>query len=670
MKLSPTLSTPAKTLKAVNGQLPVEALAARFESDMPGADLDALKRFGDSLPKAIKPALKNPKKPGEEEELLGEVVSDYTEWQVAQAETGAAAAGAAGAEAAAAGAAGAEAAAAGAAGAAGAGSAIAVVSPLALTPAALLLNDGSTPNRAPELLKPAYTVYLPVNAGTGPVECSTPDETDFKDVDNTFASLKFYFVVDGQYVLTDRIFAIDEETGTVSLTNDDYDLACAKYTLTVVAFDGQAYSAPQTITVERVLPDLLEGAFGTNPDTYYSLTSMTSDETPYADNVDVDVDPSKKRITINDEVLVNGEETFNTFDILGLEKNVVWSKLYAERDGDQLRIRLRAVDDDSLNLKITINNHYSGIEKDSVTSTGHGAIEYLHFDSAGLSSYAGYALSALPSDTVDSDCDGNTFFPENGSYRIATVTAVADRGELIGTVCDDLIAGSRDVQEHLKGLSGNDLLFANGHDTLEGGAGNDLLALRGHGNKIVFAAAGIENGSDVVVGFGEDDDHHDDHHDDQCEDDDHKPNHIVLTALDGSTGDSPVQGVVNDGSFDEEVNGDAVSYTLHVDEDEVATVLTFSAGDETVQWFVNALFASPDETLPSVDIHVGENFRKYFLVEDGVGNTHLFLADAGMDSKLSLNELTHMAQFTDTSLCAFSADNVWLMPMPASPAVL
>ena len=151
-QLNPSLPVLSKNPTASN------FLPKGLPTDIQGADLEALTRFNQSLPKVVPKVLK---KPGEEEALdeLSEVVSDSPEWQMAQAEAvgagagaeaaAAAAAEAAGAGAAGSGAAGAGAAGAGAAGAAGAGAAgaVGVLSPLAFTPSLLLVNGGS--NSAP-----------------------------------------------------------------------------------------------------------------------------------------------------------------------------------------------------------------------------------------------------------------------------------------------------------------------------------------------------------------------------------------------------------------------------------------------------------------------------------------------------------------------------------------
>jgi len=507
-------------------------------------------------------------------------------------------------------------------------------------------------NDVPVLTVEHPTVYLEVNAEPGEIACATPEATD-TDVDDHTPddTLSYHFWVNGERVNTDGLFSIDADTGRISLTEvgaqqagvGSYDLACASYTVQVVAYDGIANSNVETIRIERTLPDLLPQ--GT--DTLYSLSAMLAtdgEDYPYADGqVKLNQGGHHPVLTIDDTANVD-VDSLKSFDILDLDIVGDMQAFSVEKAGasNDLLIKLQRQDDDEAGCLI-IKDHYAK------AGEANGAMEYIHFDHD--SSYAGYQLSGTAQETLEA-CD-TSYFPENGSYRISTAVATKDDDQLVGTACNDLIAGSAHVKEHLSGGNGNDLLFASGcADSLEGGAGNDLLVMDGDHGRVVFSSA-ANNGRDTVANF----------------DDDHE----ILLKQEGLSVDALTEedeGVFCTNLVDEIVLAyaeDSSSVLVLGEEAASAAVIAMEADTDVNPFNLHTWITSLEEEPEIQGIEVQAGASQYFLVEDADGNTQLYLgSDQGSDGMLTIGDFTHMAQFTGTGIDAFTYHNVlFAEPQPA-----
>jgi hypothetical protein len=141
----------------------------------------------------------------------------------------------------------------------------------------------------------------------------------------------------------------------------------------------------------------------------------------------------------------------------------------------------------TLEAEITIVDQFAGVDT---------KVEYVEF-AEGMT-YKGYELHVANELATPGAPD------EDGVYHLTT--AVDVDGNLVATHCNDLLADSTlkgQAGEVLAGLDGNDLIFSHGYgDTLIGGAGNDLLVIDGDATIVLTASA--DNGTDTIVGFGED----------------------------------------------------------------------------------------------------------------------------------------------------------------------
>lgn len=513
-------------------------------------------------------------------------------------------------------------------------------------------------NDAPVLTVDHPTVYLEVNAAPGEIPCASAEGSD-TDVDERSPddTLTYHFLVGGERasVSANGLFSIDADTGLISLTEvgaleagiANYDLACASYSVDVVAFDGITNSNTETITIERTLPDLQPG--GT--DTLYSLSAMlaTGEDFPYAEgqvSFQDGEDHHHPVLTIDDTDNFSvypdedGNEHQHSFDVLDLDIVGDMQAFSVEKDhhSDNLRIKLQR-EQDAEEGYLVVTNQYAAAGE-------NGSIEYIHFDAD--SSFAGYQLSS-DADEVLEACEV-PYFPENGTYRISTQIAANHGDALEGTVCNDLIAGSSTFKEHLSGGDGNDLLFASGDcDTLEGGAGNDLVVMDGVHGQVVFSAA-ADNGSDTVVNF----------------DEEHK---ILLSTVGLSTEAFTQEADHLCTNMVEEIGlllSDENPSVLVFSDEEAASAAVIATdagmgGSFNLHTWITTFEEEP--TITGIQVDVGAS--QYFLVEDADGNTQLYFgSDKAVngsengDGLLTVDEFTHLAQFTDTGIDEFSAHNV------------
>ncbi len=509
-------------------------------------------------------------------------------------------------------------------------------------------------NDKPILSLEQHTVYAAVNAEANDIGCAEASATDV-DLSDV---LTYHFLVNGERTLTayEGKLAINETTGQISLTDAEaaaYDLPNASYSVEVVAYDGHINSDPQTLKIERALPDLQPG--GT--DTMYRLSQMLlpQDPNPYVTEqvvvrfVEVPVkkddhDENLLPLTAR-EVHIDIDDTFSkdvagrSFDILDLDAAIgpddlpvpgglgALEELAASREGLDLIIEFQSLGAPA--AFVTVKNHFDGLAGNS--------LEYVHF--AHDTTYAGYKLSS-GADEVLAACDEN-FFPENGTYKIANQLSTVAAPTLEGTDYKDLIAGSEEVVETLSGGLGNDLLFAYGEvgDTLVGGEGDDLLVLDGLGAVVRFEAA-ASNGTDTVVGFDE-------------------TQFIELNPADTSL---PTEGEFLSFVWPDPDAGPgglppAVDLLLPT---AVVTVSHLDGGSA-----LNDRLLKDPETLNVFRLENAEDTSFFFLVESLVTpggddyQTNLYQAhDANVDGFLQGSEFTQMATFDHAAIGSFSALNV------------
>ncbi len=515
-------------------------------------------------------------------------------------------------------------------------------------------------NDKPILTLEQKTIYATVNAEAGEIGCVVVSATDVDATDE----LTYHFLVAGERSLTSQngYFAIDPTTGQISLTElgqtsegaDLNDLPNSSYDVVVVAYDGHANSDPQTLTIERVLPDLLPGGV---PDTLYRLSDMLApvdeayayaseqvavtvvlpevDKHDQDDDDEVIEDARVVEIVIDDTLSVDPDG--RSFDILELDAHIPsidtenapvlgevgeLEELGASREHDDLVVEFQAVGGPA--VVMSVKQHFD--------DTVNGNLEYVRF--AHNTTFAGYQLSSNADEVLNS-CD-ETFSPENGTYRISNQRSALDGETLLGTSYNDLIAGSEEFTEVLSGGLGNDLLFASGDlgDTLIGGAGNDLLVLDGIGAVVQFEAA-ASNGLDTVVGFD-------------------ATQHIRLNAIDNN---QQVEGAFTfaAGSWSEN--------TFDLTPASVVAISSLAGGDE-LNVRLQDLGAETLNVFALGQDNAGASL--FFLVESSVGddeaNTLLYQAfDADGDGFLKGSEFTHMGTFDHAGIAEFSAANVSYM---------
>ncbi len=525
-----------------------------LSTDVQGADPQALEKFSQALPKHRGAAnkLAGRKLPWEDEIMAAreEVLADAQEWQMAQAEVTGAGAGAGGSIGGAAGGAaeaGGAAGAGGAGGAAGAAAAAAGVSPLGFAPALALGGGGggsSFINTPPVLTLPAEA-RLAIN-GIGDVQCAKASSSD---VDGQVRS--YFFLENGQRVSSveayskaaegqDAVllgeFSIDPVSGQISFQyaeGANEALMCDEATLTVVAFDGIAQSAPGSITIEWAFDVDASGVVGLDDATNYfvpedggpSLSYLLEDlkheveehvasafvgdslDSAYVQSEEVTVREPLAGRHSGSQLIYAGlstaswsEESLAQVSMLGFEAfrdhaglTMGWAHLVESTNGDVSLL-------EGYVSEVTLTG-YPGW-------TGTDGFVYVHFDQG--STFAGYDLgqSGAADDLYVPACAGEgAEYPfleqEHGVYRVSKSAE--------GTECNDLIAGAIDQVETLNGGAGNDLIFAHSHeindaylgDAVRGGSGDDLIVLSGKGHSVLFEVDQASNGSDVVVGFDE-----------------------------------------------------------------------------------------------------------------------------------------------------------------------
>lgn len=700
---TPQTPSPAATVIArASSQSALRSAAPAFTTDMQGADLESLSRFKQALPdtKPAKiPVAKKKDESGEEiqaaegseEQTISE--ADGEVWELAQAAV------AGGAEAAAEG---------GAAGGAGAGAGTAsnLLSPLLLTPLLLVPSmldtdpaptlspsEPSTPlepapapapapspspapgpfirkptpvNRAPEVLLEHDEVKLVLNADSGEIECAVVSGTD---PDNRPAALSFLFWNNGKpsTLSANGHFSIDEngvisltELGAQSIGAGNPALPCApSIELEVVAFDGQLYSTPKTLTVDRVLPTFLaaEGESPEGIDARYSVRTIL--EEGYAGNAEVHLgDHDEPHIAIND---FDGGLDLIDFD--GLDQTgVALHDLEMSRHGDQLHIEIEGAD--GLEMHLSVENQFVT----PVEGEPGQVVEFVHFEQG--TTYARYDLGG--SEMVDDtwSCEGEyPYFQDHGVYLLSTERASADGDTVNGTVCNDVVVGSSEFKEVISGGAGNDLLFSQGNgDTVVGGTGDDLIVLDSEDHDhdhceqttVEFETAAT-NGLDTIVGFDE------------------ETTRLQLQSSDTSfalEGDD--EEVFTEGALLEDNVDDPTRLNLVFTEDEAAptAVIALDAGSP---WNLHTWLNDPSSTQEIAVDGASAGFSLFFLVEESPlpdvdTFTHLYqAADANSNGSLSADEFTHMAQFAGVGVDAFSSSTFLdnnLVPPPPPPVVI
>ena len=651
---------------------------AAFPTDLQGADVEALNRFNQALPEPQKAPQQAKKKKGEEEQVTEEAAASESEAvEVAQADTaGGVAEAASGSGGAAAGAGGAD--------AVGAGTALNSFSPMLFIAPLLIgaaLDDGSNPppppapepeagpapspspapssaptpipNIAPVVTLEHDEVKLVLNAGTGEIECAVVGGTD---ADGGPSALSFFFWNNGKPSTTsaDGYFSIDAK-GAISLTEEgeaaigagNPALPCApSIELAVVAFDGLNYSAPKTLTVDRVLPTFLaaEGESPEGVDARYSVQTILTDG--YAGNAEVHLgDHGKPHIAIND--FDDGLDVidFDGWDQVGVPLN----ELEMSRHEDKLHIEIEG--SDGLETHISVTNQFA-VPVDSEPSP---TVEFVHFEQG--TTYARYDLGGSQMQDDTWSCEGDyPYFQDHGVYLLSTEKASADGGTVNGTACNDVVVGSSEFKEIISGGAGKDLLFSQGTgDTLVGGAGDDLIVLdeedHEHDHKrdhceqtTVQIETAATNGLDTVVGFDE------------------ETTRIQLQSTDTSfalEGDD-VEVFTEGALLEENIDNPAQFDLVFADEDDAATAVI--SMDAASPWNLHTWLNDLSSPVQEIAIDgASADLSLFFLVEESPQKdvdtfTHLYqAADTDADGLLSANEFTHMAQFSGVGVDAFSS---------------
>lgn len=650
---------------------------AAFPTDLQGADVEALNRFNQALPEPKKTPQQAKKKKGEEEQVTEEAAASESEAvEVAQAD-------AAGGAAEAASSAGGGAAGAGGADAVGAGTALNTFSPMLFIAPLLIgaaLDDGSnppappapepeagptpspspspsreptpTPNIAPVVTLEHDEVKLVLNAGTGEIECAVVGGTD---ADGGPSALSFFFWNNGKPSTTsaDGHFSIDAQ-GVISLTEagetaigaGNPALPCApSIELAVVAFDGLNYSAPKTLTIDRVLPTFLasEGDSPEGVDARYSVQTILTDG--YSGNAEVKLHEGEPHIAINDFDGNLDLIDFDGWNQVGVELN----QLEMSRHEDKLHIEIE--DSEGLEVHISVNDQFATPPEGEPSA----AVEFVHF--AQGTTYARYDLGGSQIEDDTWSCEGEyPYFQDHGVYLVSTEKASADGDSVNGTACNDVVVGSSEFKEIISGGAGNDLLFSQGTgDTLVGGAGDDLIVLdeedHEHDHKrdhceqttVQFEAAAT-NGLDTVVGFDE------------------ETTRIQLQSSDTSfalEGDD-VEVFTEGALLEENIDNPAQFNLVFADEDDAATAVV--SMDAASPWNLHTWLNDLSSPVQEIAIDgASAGLSLFFLVEESAQKdvdtfTHLYqAADTDADGLLSANEFTHMAQFSGAGVDAFSS---------------
>lgn len=651
---------------------------ATFPTDLQGADVEALNRFNQALPEPQKAPQQAKKKKGEEEQVTEEAAaSESKAVEVAQAD-------AAGGVAEAASGSGGAAAGAGGADAVGAGTALNSFSPMLFIAPLLIgaaLDEGSNPppppapepeagpapspspapssaptpipNIAPVVTLEHDEVKLVLNAGTGEIECAVVGGTD---ADGGPSALSFFFWNNGKPSTTsaDGYFSIDAQ-GAISLTEEgeaaigagNPALPCApSIELAVVAFDGLNYSAPKTLTVDRVLPTFLaaEGESPEGVDARYSVQTILTDG--YAGNAEVHLgDHGKPHITVNDF-----DDGLDVIDFDGWDQvGVALNELEMSRHEDKLHIEIKG--SEGLETHISVTNQFA-VPVDSEPSP---TVEFVHFEQG--TTYARYDLGGSQMQDDTWSCEGDyPYFQDHGVYLLSTEKASADGGTVNGTACNDVVVGSSEFKEIISGGAGKDLLFSQGTgDTLVGGSGDDLIVLdeedHEHDHKrdhceqttVQFETAAT-NGLDTVVGFDE------------------ETTRIQLQSTDTSfalEGDD-VEVFTEGALLEENIDNPAQFDLVFADEDDAATAVI--SMDAASPWNLHTWLNDLSSPVQEIAIDgASADLSLFFLVEESPQKdvdtfTHLYqAADTDADGLLSANEFTHMAQFSGVGVDAFSS---------------
>ncbi|MGV1046081.1 hypothetical protein [Limnohabitans sp.] len=551
--LTTPIAVPATGMSVSAAARTVAAKAPAQFVELSGADLKALLNFQKALPSSKGRKLLN----GDEEEFAtGKgTMTDSPEWVMAQAGEGVvnvvvdgAAGGAGGAAGGAAGA--------GAAGAAGAAAAVPVISPLAFAPLAFV-NPGSSENNRPTLSRDPVKLTLEVNA---PNNQQTSDP-QWRAADPDSNTVYYFFQLeegvqindpqlfnlDGQKfnldgkrlsaVSADGNFKIDPVTGQISrIASNDQDepvLFCEdEAALQVVVTDTALVSLPVEVVIDRTLPGF-EGY-----DSNYAVFDLLYEENQSSDLV-VNVEKqdsgtaTELYITIDENATLGYKRADNEIDLirqidklsLDFTKNAHITDTAASIESDEERANYLAsfknitgldfsrsvvpgVEDapdtlgHDLNAEIYFYNANPTIEAEiTIVDQFAGVdtkVEYVEF-AEGMT-YKGYELHVANELATPGAPD------EGGVYHLTT--AVDVDGNLVATHCNDLLADAdEDIEgatgDKLDGKEGNDLIFSHGSgDTLIGGAGNDLLVIDGEAT--IVLSASLDNGTDTIVGFGED----------------------------------------------------------------------------------------------------------------------------------------------------------------------
>jgi hypothetical protein len=512
-----------------------------------------------------------------------------------------------------------------------------------------------------------HEVELSLNASAGEIECAVAGGTD---EDNGPSQLSFYFWNNGQPATTsaDGYFSIDEQ-GRVSLTDKgeaeigagNPALPCApSIELAVVAFDGLNYSAPTTLTIDRVLPTFLV-AKGDSPegvDARYSVQAMLTDG--YAGNAEVTLDKHSGEPHIAIDDLGGGLDLidFDGWDQVGVELDHV----AMSRHDDKLCIDIEGTE--GLDVHISVNNQFAPAAEGEPSA----AVEFVHF--AQGTTYARYDLGGSQMQDDTSSCEAEyPYFQDHGVYLVSTDKATADGDTVDGTVCNDVVVGSSEFKELISGGAGNDLLFTQGAgDTVSGGEGDDLIVLDKDVDDHKHAAqttvrfeTAATNGLDTVVGFDEEN------------------TRLELQATDTSfalEGDDV--DVLTDGALLELDLDNPAQFNL-VFEDKDASATAVVAMDAASPWNLHSWLNDPSSPMQEIVIDgAGQDYSLFFLVEESAlpdtdAFTHLYQgADGDSSGSLSASEFTHMAQFAGVGVDAFSSSsflNNSLVTPPPPPVI-
>ena len=485
---------------------------------------------------------------------------------------------------------------------------------------------------------PVY--YLPLNADAGVIETFAKFSIADKDYNDTHT----YFFWNGSKEAAsnetaDGYFAIDGKTGEISLTEKGEDeigagkpaLPCASdISLDVVVFDGTDYSAPETLTIKRVLPEFISGGY----DSLYSVGMI----------LDPVGDAHVPHITLQDTYDGMALIDFDRIQFSGKLKTLeMFRKNDVENENDALYMKVKGAANDKVH--ISVDNHFDG-----------DAMEFVHFQKE--TSLARYDLggSNAADETWASEEATYPYFQDHGVYLISTEKAAADGETVSGTVCNDVVVGSYGFKELLYGDQGNDLLFSKGDgDTVRGGAGDDLIVLDDEDDTLVMFETASTNGFDTIVGF----------------DDDHT--RIQLQAADtvfplvGDDVDVLTKGALLkvDGEDDSQLN-----LSFSKDDAEATAVVAMSTESE---WNLHTWLNTPgsDEKIYIEGYEDADPpISLYFLVEESAAGenpdtyTHLFHAvDSDNSGSLSANEFTHMAQFAGVGINEFSSHSFAVIPV-------